>query len=257
MDLIWNGIIEAIKLIGSGDPEIYGVTALTIYASGLATIISLFIGIPIGILLALKRFKGRRLVISLVNTGMGMPPVVVGLWVSIFLWRYGPLGFLHLLYTPSAIIVAQTVISTPVITGFTIAAIQNINPKLHLQILALGASKLQYLWSIIKEARLALLAAVIAGFGSVISEVGASMMVGGNIKDYTRVLTTATAMEVSKGNFSTAVALSIFLMILTYGVTFLLTYIQQWERRDLHGSIGAVKLADQPISKPIKKESKR
>lgn len=257
MDLIWNGIVEAFKLIGSGDPEIYGVTALTLYVSGLATIISLLIGIPLGIVLALKRFTGRRFVISLVNTGMGMPPVVVGLWVSIFLWRYGPLGFLHALYTPAAIIVAQTVIATPVVTGFTVAAIQHINPKLHLQILALGASKRQYFWSIIKEARLALLAAVIAGFGSVISEVGASMMVGGNIKGYTRVLTTATAMEVSKGSFSTAVAFSIFLMLLAYGVTFLLTYIQQWERRDRHDNTAIVKIAEQSVSGLPKKENKR
>lgn len=257
MDLIWNGIIEALRLIGSGDPEIYGVTALTLYVSGLATIISLFIGIPLGTLMALKRFSGRRFVISLINTGMGMPPVVVGLWVSIFLWRYGPLGFLHMLYTPSAIIVAQTVISTPVVTGFTIAAIQHINPRLHLQIMALGASKRQYLWSIMKEARLALIAAVIAGFGSVISEVGASMMVGGNIKGYTRVLTTATAMEVSKGSFSTAVALSVFLMLLTYGITLILTYIQQWEGKDRSVNFGSMEIAGKPVSKILEKRKRQ
>jgi tungstate transport system permease protein len=219
-------------LIGSGDAEVFGVTLLTLVVSGLATMISLLIGVPLGVLLALLRFRGRRLMVSLVNTGMGMPPVVVGLWVSIFLWRNGPLGALRLIYTPAAIIIAQTIIATPVITGFTIAAVQNLTPKLRLQILALGASRRQYLWTILRESRLALMAAVIAGFGSIISEVGASMMVGGNIKGYTRVLTTATSMEVSKGNFSLAVALSIILIVLAFGVTYLLTIIQQWERKD-------------------------
>lgn len=254
MELIFNGILEAIKLIGSGDPEIYGVTALTLYASGFATILSLLIGVPMGVLLALTRFPGRRLIVSAVNAGMGMPPVVVGLWVSIFLWRYGPLGFLRMMYTPGAIIVAQTVIATPVIMGFTIAAVQQVNPKLRLQILALGASWVQYVWAVIKEARLALMAAVIAGFGSVISEVGASMMVGGNIKGYTRVLTTATSMEVSKGNFSTAVALSIFLLLLTYGITFLLTLLQQWEGRERHEKPLVAKYGEKPANTPLNKE---
>ena len=244
MDLIVNGIFEALKLIGSGDPETYKVAALTIYISGLATIISLLVGIPLGIALALGKFFGRRMIVSLINTGMGMPPVVVGLWISIFLWRYGPLGFLHMMYTPGAIIIAQTFIAAPIITGFTIAAVSQVNPKLRLQILALGASRWQYVWSILKEAKMGLLAAVIAGFGSIISEVGASMMVGGNIKGYTRVLTTATSMEVSKGNFAAAVALSIFLMLLVYGVTLFLTLIQQWERKEKYHHSHSIKYAD-------------
>jgi tungstate transport system permease protein len=219
-------------LIFSGDAEIFGVTLLTLLVSGLATLLSLLIGVPLGVMLGLVRFRGRRLVVSLVNTGMGMPPVVVGLWVSIFLWRSGPLGQLRLIYTPAAIIIAQTLIATPVITGFTIAAIQHQTPQLRLQILALGASRWQFLWTILKESRIALMAAVIAGFGSIVSEVGASMMVGGNIKGYTRVLTTATSMEVSKGNFPVAVALSIILVALAFGVTYLLTVFQQWERKD-------------------------
>ncbi len=230
--MIYNGLVEAVRLIVSGDAEVFGVTLLTLFVSGLATLISLLIGMPLGVLLGLVRFRGRRLVVSLVNTGMGMPPVVVGLWVSIFLWRSGPLGTLRLIYTPAAIIIAQTVIATPVITGFTIAAVQHLSPKLRLQILALGASRWQFLWTILRESRLALMAAVIAGFGSIISEVGASMMVGGNIKGYTRVLTTATSMEVSKGNFPVAVALSVILIAFAFGVTYLLTLIQQWERKD-------------------------
>ncbi|GAB6158629.1 ABC transporter permease [Desulfotomaculum varum] len=227
MDLIVNGVREALISLFGGDPEVYQVTLLTLKISGLATLISLFVGIPAGVFLALRKFPGRGFIISLVNTGMGLPPVVVGLWVSILLWRYGPLGFLGLMYTPAAMVIAQAVIATPIVTGFTIAAVQQIKPQLRLQILALGASRRQYMWLLMREAKLPLLAAVIAGFGGVVSEVGASMMVGGNVKGYTRVLTTATVMEVSKGNFAAAIALSVILLILAYGVTLLLTLLQQ------------------------------
>lgn len=215
-----------------GDPEVLQVTFLTLKVSGLATLLSLLLGIPSGTFLALKVFPGRKFLISLVNTGMGLPPVVVGLWVSIFLWRYGPFGFLGLMYTPTAMLIAQAVIATPVVMGFTIAAIQQVNPKLRLQILALGASRLQFLWLLLREAKLPLLAAVIAGFGSIISEVGASMMVGGNVKGQTRVLTTATVMEVSKGEFATAIALSMILLLITYLVTLGITLIQQRGNRE-------------------------
>lgn len=203
------------------------VTFLTLGVSGTATFISLLIGVPLGMLFALKDFRGRQFVLGLVNTGMGLPPVVVGLWVSIFLWRSGPFGFLHLLYTPAAMVIAQAVIATPIVTGLSVAAIQQVDPKLRLQILALGASGWQFFWVLLKEARLALMAAVIAGFGSVISEVGASSMVGGNVRGQTRVLTTATMMEVSKGNFGLAIALSLILLGLAYLVTYLLTLLQQ------------------------------
>ena len=150
---------------------------------------------------------------SLINTGMGLPPVVVGLFVTILLWRNGPLGLLELLYTPTAIIIAQAVIATPIVAGISLAAIQKLPEALRLQILALGATRLQMIWMLIKEARLPLLAAVMAGFGGVISEVGASIMVGGNIKGYTRVLTTATVMETGRGNFDVAIALGVILLI--------------------------------------------
>jgi len=176
---------------------------------------------------ALTRFPGRRLVIAVVNTGMGLPPVVVGLFVSIFLWRSGPLGFLELLYTPTAIVIAQFVIAAPIVTGLTIAAIQQLNPKLRLQLLGLGASRGQLLWLLMREARLPLLAAVMAGFGGVISEVGASIMVGGNINGQNRVLNTATVLETGKGNFDVAIALSVILLVLVFGVNYLLTWIQQ------------------------------
>jgi tungstate transport system permease protein len=144
-----------------------------------------------------------------------------------FLWRNGPLGFLGLLYTPSAMILAQILIATPIIMGISLAAIQHLPVKLRLQILALGATRLQMIWLLIKEAKLTLLAAVMAGFGGAISEVGASMMVGGNIKGYSRVLTTATVMETSRGNFDVAIALGIILLLLAFFINWLLTSVQQ------------------------------
>jgi tungstate transport system permease protein len=230
MDLILEGIRQAIHLLFTLDSEVLGITALSLKVSGVATLISLCIGISSGTAVALNQFPGKRLVISLINTGMGLPPVVVGLLVTIFLWRNGPLGSLEILYTPTAIIIAQAVIATPIITGISMAAIQHLPRELRLQILALGATRLQMVWILIREARLPLLAAVMAGFGGVISEVGASIMVGGNIKGYTRVLTTATVMETSKGNFEVALALGIILLILAFLINAILTHIQQRER---------------------------
>lgn len=230
MELILEGVKTAIRLILSLDAEILAITLLSLKVSSLATLASLITGIPAGVFLALSSFPGRRFIISLVNTGMGLPPVVVGLFVTIFLWRNGPLGFLSILYTPLAMILAQTLIASPIVTGITIASIQQLPANLKLQVRALGATRLQTIWILVREARLPLLAAVMAGFGGVISEVGASIMVGGNIKGQTRVLTTATVMENSKGNFETAIALSIILLTLTFGINFLLTLIQQRER---------------------------
>ncbi len=230
MDLILEGIKRAFWLLVTFDPEVMSITFLSLKISGLATLISLFLGISIGAIIALTQFPGKKIIVSLVNTGMGLPPVVVGLFVSIFLWRSGPLGFLELLYTPSAIVVAQAVIATPIVMGITLASLQQLPKKMRLQILALGASRVQMVWMLVKEAKLPLLAAVMAGFGGVISEVGASIMVGGNIKGYTRVLTTATVMETSKGNFDIAIALGIILLLLAYVINLILTYVQQRER---------------------------
>jgi tungstate transport system permease protein len=230
VELIVQGIIKAFELIISFDPEVLGITWLSLKISGTATFISLFIGVSIGTVVALTNFFGKRLVISLINTGMGLPPVVVGLFVTILIWRNGPLGFLEILYTPSAMIIAQAIIATPIVMGISLAAIQNLPPNLRLQILSLGASRLQMVWVLIKEARLPLLAAIMAGFGGVISEVGASIMVGGNIKGYSRVLTTATVMETGKGNFDIAIALGIILLLLAFLVNLILTQIQQRQR---------------------------
>ena len=230
MELLLDGIFKAFQLLFSLNPEVLGITLLSLQVSGTATFISVLIGISCGMVVALNHFPGKRFLVSVVNTGMGLPPVVVGLFVMIFLWRNGPFGFLEILYTPTAMIFAQAVIATPIVMGITIAAIQNLPPKLRLQILSLGATRIQMVWFLIREARLPLLAAIMAGFGGVISEVGASIMVGGNIKGYSRVLTTATVMESGMGNFDMAIALGIILLLLCFLVNYFLTVIQQRER---------------------------
>ncbi len=227
MELILEGVRKACALIASFDPEVLGITLLSLKISGLATLISLFVGVSGGTAVALIKFPGKKLVISLINTGMGLPPVVVGLFVTVLVWRNGPFGFLEILYTPAAMVIAQAIIATPIVTGISLAAIQQLPENLRLQIMSLGATRLQMVWIMIKEARLPLLAAVMAGFGGVISEVGASIMVGGNIKGYSRVLTTATVMETSRGNFDMAIALGIILLLLAFCVNLLLTRIQQ------------------------------
>jgi len=227
MGMIFDGIKQAFILLIHGDPAVLRIAWLSLLVSCSATVCSLCIGIPLGATLGLARFPGRRFVVSLVNTGMGLPPVVVGLVVSVFLWRNGPLGILHLMYTPQAMVIAQLIIALPIVAGFTMAATQSLDPKLRLQIVSLGASRIQLVWILLREARLPLLAAIMAGFGAIISEVGASMMVGGNIFGQTRVLTTAIVGENSKGEFAYAIALSIILLALVYLVNFILTMVQQ------------------------------
>lgn len=230
MELIWQGFARAAELVFAFDAEVWSITGLSLRISGSATAISLLLGVPLGIALAMSRFPGRSMAVAAVNTGMGLPPVVVGLFVSLFLWRSGPLGFLDLIYSPMAMIIAQVIIASPIVAGLTMASFQSLDPKLTLQLIGIGASKPQLLWLLCKEARLPLLAAVMAGFGGVISEVGASMMVGGNIRGQTRVLTTATVLETSKGNFEIAIALSVILLSLTFAINFFLTRIQQREQ---------------------------
>lgn len=231
MDMILQGMIQAFQLLASGDSEIFQVAMLTLAVSGTATAISVVFGVPFGLWLALKQFHGKQALSSFLNFGMGLPPVIVGLIVSLFLWRYGPLGDFSLMYTPIAMIIAQAIIAAPIVAGLSFAAILSINPKLHWQLISMGATAWQASWLIIREARLGLMAAVIAGFGRVISEVGASMMVGGNIKGQTRVLTTAIVMEVGKGNYDIALAISFILLIATYSIVILLTRLQHSGKR--------------------------
>ena len=227
MDLVWEGTQQALQLLLGGDERVVGILLLSLRLSLLATLVAVLLGVPLGTAIALGRFPGRNLLVSLVNTGMGLPPVVVGLFVTVLLWRSGPLGFLRILYTPQAIVLAQFVIAFPVLAGLTTAAIQQLDPRLRLQLLGLGASRIQMVALLLWEARLPMIAAVIAGFGAVISEVGAVMMVGGNIAGQTRVLTTATVLETRRGNFELAIALSLILLLLSFAVTWVLTSFQQ------------------------------
>ncbi len=226
MDNIIQGIIKAVELLASGNSDIFQVMALTLTVSGIATAMSVALGVPLGLWLALKDFWGKQVLTSLVNFGMGLPPVVMGLVVSLFLWRYGPLGNLNLMYTPTAMIFTQAIIALPIVASLSLAAILSINQKLRWQLLSMGATPWQANWLLIKEARLGLMAAVIAGFGRIISEVGASMMVGGNIKGQTRVLTTAIVMEVGKGNYDIAIAISLILLLIAYSIIMFLTILQ-------------------------------
>lgn len=230
MELIWEGLRKALEMLINGDPLILEITWTTLQISLVAILISVLIGIPIGVMLGLVTFRGRKLLVTFINIGMGLPPVVAGLWITLLLWRAGPLGQYALLYTPYAMIMAQVLVSLPIVIGLTCAAFQQIDSRLRLQIKAFGASRWQNLFILLREVRLPILAAIMAGFGRVSAEVGASMMVGGNIKGETRILTTAMVMEVSKGNFDVAIALSFILMTLAFLITFALTLLQQRKR---------------------------
>jgi tungstate transport system permease protein len=227
VDVLVEGVREALRLLVVGDSEVWAILRLSLLVSVSGTAAALMLGVPAGVVLALTRFPGRQLLVSAVNTGMGLPPVVVGLFVTILLWRSGPLGGWEILYTPAAIIVAQAVIAAPIVTGVTIAAVQSVPAAFRLQLQALGASRIQMTWVVLQEARLSMLAAIMAGFGGVISEIGASLMVGGNIKGQTRTLTTAMVLETGKGNFDVAIALAVLLLVLIFLVNWALTYLQQ------------------------------
>lgn len=214
-------LIEALRLIGTGNTTLSEIILLSLYVSGVALLISSVVGIPAGVLLGLNRFRGRRLAVALIYTGMAFPPVVVGLFVYLMLSRNGPLGslpwpWLPNLFTPAAMIVAQTIIAFPLVAGFTMAAVNGVDPALRLQVRAMGASRWQTTWAILEEARAGVIVSIVAGFGGIISEVGAVMMVGGNIEHRTRVLTTAIVLETNKGNFELAIALSLVLLGLAF-----------------------------------------
>ncbi len=232
MDLVLHGLRDAIRMLVHNESGVYEIAWRTIVVSGTATLLSLVLGVAAGAAIAFRRFPGRLAVMTLVNTGMGFPPVVVGLLVAVMLWRSGPLGELEWIYSKKAMIIAQTIIAAPVVTGFTAAALGSLHPRLRLQVYALGASRLQALWILLQEVRLPLLAAIMAGFGAAISEVGASVMVGGNIQGQTRVLTGAILLEESKGNFGVAIALGIILLAMMIAVNALFTWVQFRTRHD-------------------------
>ncbi len=221
------GTGEAWRLLIGADREPYAILGRSLAVSGLATLFAMLAGVPLGYLLARTRFRGRTLLLGAVNTGMGMPPVVVGLVIWLLLTRSGPLGFLDLVYTKTAMVLAQVVIATPLVIGFTAASIQALPPQLPDLLRSLGAGRARTLWILAREARLGLLAAVMAGFGAVLSEVGASMTVGGNLRGGTRVLTTAIVTETGRGNLPLALALGLLLLALAFVINLLLTAVQQ------------------------------
>jgi tungstate transport system permease protein len=227
MPYVLDGLAEALRLVLRPDVELREIVLRTLLVAGLATLLAMLVGVPLGYALARRRFPGRTLLLSAVHTGMGMPPVVVGLIVWLMLVRSGPLGSLELIYTTRAMIVAQFLIATPLVVGFTAAAVQALPPLLPDLLRMLGASRPRMLWILGREARLGLLAAVMAGFGGVVSEVGASMTVGGNLRGSTRILTTAIVTETSRGNTERALALGLVLLALAFVANFLLTLVQQ------------------------------
>ncbi|MFZ5905869.1 MAG: ABC transporter permease [Nitrospirota bacterium] len=227
MNSLLEGFRKALFLIATFDTELLGIIILSLKVSGLALLISTLAGLPAGTLIGFRRFPGRGFVISLLNTFMGLPPVVVGLFVYLFLSRSGPLGFLGLLYTPSAMVIAQVILALPIITALSHSAIIKIDPIVKQAALTLGATSFQASVTIIKEARYGIMSAVIAGFGRVMAEVGAILIVGGNIANYTRVMTTTIALETDKGNFELALALGIILLIISFMINIVLYVIQK------------------------------
>lgn len=227
MEIIIESFKNALKLLITLDKDTYEIIFLSLRVSILSSLISSIIGIVLAFFISIKEFPLKKFILTFINTGMAMPPVIAGLIITILLWRNSILGALNLLYTPSAIIIAQTILATPIILGISVSAFQNFPDKFILQILGLGANRFHLFLIMLKECKLAILSAIMAGFGAVISEVGASLMVGGNIKGYTRVLTTATVTETAKGNFDLALAYGTILLLITFSINLILTKIQQ------------------------------
>jgi tungstate transport system permease protein len=227
MESIYNGFQAAFYLIVSLNKELLGIIFLSLKVSGLALVVSTIIGLPLAALLGLKRFPGQGLLITLLNTSMGLPPVVVGLFVYLILSRSGPLGFMGLLYTPSAMVIAQTILAFPIVCSLCHSALVNVNPIIRQASISLGASPFQVALTIIREARYGIMSGIIAGFGRVMAEVGAILIVGGNIAGVTRVMTTTIALETDKGNFELALALGIILLGISLIINFLLHWFQK------------------------------
>ena len=227
MHVYWQAFADAYALLTSGSPDVWPIILLSLAVSGTATLIATAIGLPVGYALGMSRFGGRSALILLVNTAMGFPPVVIGLFVYMALSRTGPLGYLGLLFTPRAMVIAQVILAAPLIAGVSAAAIASVSRDLRLQLRALGASRYQETFAVLKEARRGVMAAVIAGFGGIISEVGAVSMVGGNIRGATRVMTTAIVFNVGNGEFGLAMAWGMVLIGIALVANSLLTTLQQ------------------------------
>jgi tungstate transport system permease protein len=227
MELLWDAIREAVGMIARADPELMRIAALSLVVSGSATALASLVGIPLGIALHIGSFRGRAAASLVINAAMGLPPVVVGLVVTLVLWRTGPAGALRLLYTPSAMVIAQVLVALPLVAGITRTAISLLDADLRLAMRADGAGETRIGRELAAAALPQMLVAVAAGFGRAISEVGASLMVGGNIVGQTRIMTTAIALEASRGDFALALALGFLLLLLAFGVNALLGLASQ------------------------------
>jgi len=227
MSSIIDSFSKALSLILNLDKDLFGIIVLSLRVSGTALVVAILIGLPLSALLGFKKFPLRGLIISIFNTFMGLPPVVVGLFVYLLLSRSGPLGFLALLYTPSAMIIAQTILAFPIVTSLAHSAIISVDPIIRQASTTLGATPVQISLTIIREARYGILSAFIAGFGRVMAEVGAILIVGGNIAGHTRVMTTTIALETDKGNFELALALGIILLAISLIINAVLHIIQK------------------------------
>jgi len=226
VDFIIEGIVTSFRLIITMNPEVFEVVYFTLKVSFWGTLLSTLFGVPIGFLIGIREFPGKGMVRTILNTLMALPTVVVGLTVYAFISRQGPLGQWGLLFSPKAVIIGQWVLAAPLITALTLSATQSVDPRVALSAQTLGASRSQEAIAVLKEAKFALMAAITAGFGRVIAEVGAAMMLGGNIRGYTRTMTTAIALESSKGEFGFGLALGLILMALALAINFFFTYLQ-------------------------------
>jgi tungstate transport system permease protein len=227
MHSILYGFIGAFKLIFSANPELFKIILLSLQVSGSALIIATLLGLPAGVTLAWRRVPLRGLIMSLMNTGMGLPPVVVGLFLYLILSRSGPLGVLGLLYTPTAMVIVQTILAFPIVASLSHAAIVKVDPVIRQAAITLGATPMQEVLTVIREARYGIMAGVMAGLGRVMAEVGAIIIVGGNIAGYTRVMTTTIALETDKGEFELAIALGIILLLIAWGINIGLRFFQR------------------------------
>ena len=227
MNYLFEGLLTALKLILTFDHEVMNCTWVSLKISSVAILFASLVGVPLGFFIGANNFKGKKALITLFNTMMALPTVVVGLLVFSFISRQGPLGVLGLLFTPTAMIIGQFILATPIITALSISAIQGIDPRIRITLITLGARSYQIVFALMLEARFAIMAAVIAGFGRIIGEVGSAMMLGGNIKGFTRSITTAIALETSKGEFSLGLSLGIILLTVALSINIMLRYLQQ------------------------------
>jgi tungstate transport system permease protein len=236
MHSIIAGFAAAFRLIIGLNPELLRIILLSLQVSGSALLAATLLGLPVGAWLALRRVPGRGLMISLLNAGMGLPPVAVGLFLYLLLSRSGPLGFIGLLYTPAAMVVAQGILAFPIVASLSQAAIAGVDPIIRQAAVTLGATPFQESLAVVREARYAIVAGLLAGLGRVMAEVGAILIVGGNIAGYTRVMTTTIALETDKGNFELAIALGIILLAITFSITVALRFCQRLGRSGTAGT---------------------